>query len=384
MPPKGKQSLCCPHIEKWSKEIQHPFENSNNESKIPTPGSASITSCPTSKAENYGVVDVIIRGTQTGFTQWLYPSGSQNAAQPKTSTFAVETTDGKCNIGPILSPADSAIFGAVGVYAMDDPGASPPTPLRQFNPPAYSAADPSTGLIYDRLVAPFAISTERSDVQMRTSKLGVRVTFTGKLLDTEGWVDVYNPQLWPGSSEYGVAGQSVYLSTMRRDDSFARKYFSSKRTYEFVWTPNCQSLVDTAVDAIIVSSAALRDSRFVIQVGGLQEGDKVQVEWICAQEFTGTPTTSTLTPSPVTHDITHLANAIPKMAATNTYSSPKQAPTLADHTVHSKVEAHPVMKQHLESQGVNTEDPKETARKAPSILSDIAGVLPDILPFMLF
>lgn len=334
-------------VEAWSDLLAHPFTAPS--SGVYPPISNDVVPCPSTKVRNYGTSTIVIEdyaggGATTGFGMWFWPEGriggdgdnsilngftiAANQLEPGSATFR--------QFGPTLSGQDPNTTNGLGASA------GVWTPINAVNgtifttPPATNVAAPTTALVWDGLVNPFAIPPEASDVKFRNIAFGVRISYSGKLQDTEGYVDFFNPYAWTGT-----ANLSRTVASLRRDPSHRRFYFSNKRTHTFVWHPNCESSTYASIYRAGDADLSRTPSRFVMEVGGCAAKDIFEVEYIIFQEFTGHPAVPTNTPSPVAHDITHVANAIPELRGKmNAGATVGPTSTLSQHVAVSKMHEH--------------------------------------------
>jgi len=314
-------------VENWSDLLFDPF--SARAEGVYTPLSTTLVPCPSSKVRNYGTTGFTMPAGHVVATMYFYPSGSLTVdGLQGFGTNALVTPPTVQQFGPMLDGTNQLTQLAAAGMLTTDIG----TPIQKTTPPVGVTM---TAMPWDTLKNPFTIPTLTSDVKFKLTAFGVRISFVGKLTDTEGFVDFYNPYHWTGTPD-----DPKDLSSLRRDPSHRREYFSNKRTHTFVWHPNCESASYASQDRVTLFNPADKVSRFMLQVSGVEAGDKFEVEYIGFQEFTGHPAISTNTPSPITPDLVHVANAIPEMKGKmNRGASNGRRTNLAQHVAAQKVMA---------------------------------------------
>jgi hypothetical protein len=163
-----------------------------------------------------------------------------------------------------------------------------------------------TALPYDSLSNPFFSGrpgvVEATGLNMRTAAYGVRVSFMGRLSDTEGSVMYMAP--WEPQDD------STNFSALRRDVSFRRKYFSSNRTFTFFWQPTCDDVRFTQDYGDAYAATTFGHGRHFMSLSGLTAGDKLQFEIIHVQEFVGARAIPTNVPRILSPDATHVLNTL--------------------------------------------------------------------------
>jgi len=324
-------------VQAWSDLMMNPF--SANSEGVYSPISSKLIPDPSTKVRNYGTATVIVpvlgAGSVESINMWFWPEGTiePGAAGAKEVLQGFSVGDlGASNTnqyGPILSNENASLGAAAGILQMHDTSF---TGIAFTHPsaPLTTGVSLTESLPWDNLQNPFPIPDKTSDTKFRCTAFGLRVSYTGKLSDTEGYVDYYNPYKWSGTSD-----QPVDMNSLRRDPSHRRKYFSNKRTHTFVWHPNqlAESYADIALNA---SNMAACTSRTMLRIGGIQAGDVFEIEYIGFQEFIGFRAVSTNSASPVSKDIVHVSNAIPEMHGRMNGDAGKAPVSLAQHVAVQK------------------------------------------------
>lgn len=379
----GVEKMTCPRIMRWSKAMDAGMQVPDNDVKIPLPGDESLSVSKSMALTNTGQLEIDgFNSELNGATIYCYPDG---AAGSNTVFSPVGLTDGgkPVIIGANLGGPDSAngIYPtAIGMLEYNGTTAGYATLKDSRFSPSRSGEGcfPLTFDDYD------AVSLEEyvSDLQNRSTVLTVEVSLISDLQNTRGGVRCWNPDFWPGEEDPvyrptgGSGAAAPLLSSGRRDASYVDYEFSAKRSRVFRYAPAPQSIkygdagigTNTGYPPYKVNGRVC-GSRFVIQVYGLTENETIFIRFISSMEYRGTHVNALTTPSYMTPDIAHLANAIPRLSNYPTGGS--KPPTLAEHVVHQKVIASPHAKALAESKGIDTEDVKKTAKAGHSIFSDI-------------
>jgi hypothetical protein len=363
--PNLKKAVVPVHdsVTNWSDLLADPF-SAPSEGVYP-PISNDMVPCPSTKVRNYGTTSLNLAGSDTQVAMWFYPTGSITI--DGLQGFSLNNTNPTQNncFGPILDAGLTQDFASAGVYV-----AAPIGVAFQTAPPIATTVTP---MPWDSLSNPFLIPDKPSDVKFKCTAFAVRVTYDGKLSDTEGYVDYYNPYAWTGT-----VGVVRSMESLRRDPSHRRAYFANKRTHTFVWHPNCESSTYSTIDKVAPFASNDKVSRFMLRIGGVAAGDKIEVEYIGFQEFTGHPAVATNTPSPITKDLVHVANAIPELKGQmNSGASGGKKTTLAQHVAAQKVISHPeVFPQHKnQNHGSVLSQIAKGASTAASIAEDVLPLL---------
>lgn len=376
-------------VDAWSDLLAHPFTAPS--AGVYAPISGDVVPCPSTKVRNYGTqtVTCIDSGQNvgmTGFCAWFWPAGRLGATAGEGTplngfTCSVNELEASAStygtFGPMLNGPAPTLANRLGAAA----GVWTPTNnvlQTHFTVPTNtSAQNPTIPFAWDDLINPFSVPEKPSDVQFKCTAFAVRVTFDGPLQNTEGWVDFYNPYAWTGNP----GGISQSLASLRRDPSHRRCYFSNKRSFTFVWHPNCESSSYAQVYRTANAALGQTPARFIIEVGGLGQGDTIEVEYIGFQEFKGHPAVATNTPSPIAHDVVHVANAIPELRGKmNPGASEGPTSTLSQHVAASKLHEHSDV-----IGGAAKTVAATVAKHVKGPGSSVLGTLADIaLPFLSF
>lgn len=375
-------------VKAWSDLLANPFTAPS--AGVYPPISNDVVPCPSTKVRNYGTETIVVQdytagGTTEGFGMWFWPEGRIGGDGDNSIlngfTVAAAQIDASSatyrQFGPTLSGENPGSINGLGAAAGVWTPINASNPLLYTTPSATQAAAPTKSFIWDDLINPFAIPAAESDVKFRNTAFAVRISYSGKLMDTEGYVDFFNPYAWTGT-----AALSRTLASLRRDPSHRRFYFSNQRTHTFVWHPNCESSTYAGIYRTADADLSRTPARFAMQVGGVIATDVFEIEYICFQEFTGHPAVPTNTPSPIAHDITHVANAIPELRGKmNKGASNGPTSTLAQHVAVSKLHAHapalgPVSGTVADTVAKHVKGPKS------SVLGDIADIAFPILSLL--
>jgi len=260
--------------------------------------------CPTSMAINTGTETVAISGSNTCINAWLTPCGAPVGAaagddlvDPLTSVAFADATVTNVKLGPILHPLTAGWECSPGVFKQI---VGDTTPTEAF------FTNTVTAFRYDPLVSPFSSGGTgaqgiQNGEQFRTAAFGIRVTFMGKLSDTEGYVECFQP------AEYTDAVAGVHV---KRDQAYRLNYFGTERSFTYYWTPNCDEVKFSMDTFDTVYSARYIPARMAIGVGGLVAGDKIRFDFVCIQEWAGRSAIATQVPRTLSVDAPHITNML--------------------------------------------------------------------------
>jgi hypothetical protein len=234
---------------------------------------------------------------------------------------------------------------------------------------------------YDSVRVPLTIPVEigGSSMTARTYAYGIRVSFANPLLDTEGWVEFVQAR----ESISRATPSSTSFNTLRSTDpSYRRKLFGNKRTAEFVWHPNCDSIIQGAFKSGNTSAHHTINSRMVLRVGGLMNNEKILVEVMHWQEYTHNTLARVSNITPQTPHTVHVQNALVTMHGGMNERTElngrlnKKTLTLHTEALAHKTMAHPALKKIMtlvEGAGGIT-----TARAlVPKLLKGLSGLVGD-------
>lgn len=384
---KPEEKIVCPHICKWSRALSSGMQVPENDVKIPLPGEkGALVVGKSLPLTNTGQIeiDTIDTGNEgTGFNLYFFPDGRPADNACFFPTGVIGTSGERVIVGSNLGSPSVPAPGyrtAIGYYQRFGATLGLTEQNSRFAPGPFSL-NPIQPLFNDEYETVKSPEFE-SDLVNRTTKLSVEVTVISELQTTRGGVRCWNPDYWPGSDTVVSPAAPPLLSTARRDASYVDFPFGAKRTRIFNYAPAAESInygnagIGTAPAAQYSEDPLTVGSRFVLQVYGLRAGETVLVRWICSQEYRGSEVNALTTPSFMTPDVTHLANAIPHLS--NYPTGGKPPPTLAEHVAQQKVLASPHATAHALSQGVDLDDPKKTAKASHGIFSDLMSVIDTI------
>lgn len=275
-----------PAVEAWSDQLMNLFTRDGE--LVSCPLFSNNFPCPTSLAVNYA--SNIMTGS-TDFMFWPIVQGAVFNGEEYVSAKATFAGAVVGNLGPILkgSTRDSVASAYyVGV-------AQHPT----------IAAASVQPLMWDTLETPFAYPDNGTGkgVEARCVAYNVRVTFTGALNATKGWVEWAAPYE-PPINDPGASSFDDY----HRDKSYRREFFSSQRTFIIRWQPTCDDIKFVANNCDVASTNI--STRLPFRVGGLLATDSILIEFMAVQEFTGAAAIPTQRARLQTPDATHVANAL--------------------------------------------------------------------------
>lgn len=288
--PKGRLASSIPldpAVDAWSEQLTDLFHRKSK--VVGCPLFESNFPCPTTLVTNYatsGLSGQIAYGIICPVQGAYYDVGDEKY-HSGSATFAGPVTRG---VGPIMSGAvNKTVAGVVVNGTMAD---------------CYANTTTSTAIDWPQLSSPFNSGTSAA-MDYRTVAYGVRITFTGPLSETEGWVEMVQPY----EPMYGTSAASAF-DQFRRDRSYRKDYFSSKRTYEYYYSPTCDDIKFVQDKSNTALAASEVSSRFCLRIGGLKTTDILQIEFVAVQEWVGHLSIPTQQPRLVTPDATHVVNAL--------------------------------------------------------------------------
>jgi hypothetical protein len=355
--------------------MKDPF-NAPSEGVYP-PITNEVVPCPSTKVRNFGTQTYEVAAGETQAVFWCYPSGTltEFGLEGGGIQIAQAVNTDSVQFGPVLTPdGTGSVLSQRGVFSFFAAGPSTWVPTTApLGGTGVGAPSQVRSAVWDQLINPFAIPGSTSDVKFRCTAFAIRISYTGKLTDTEGFVDFYNPYAWTGTAQ-----TQRDLSSLRRDPSHRRYYFGNQRTHEYVWHPNCESCSPVSINASNPFDCRQLISRFMFSIGGIAAGDIFEIEAIGFQEYTGHPAVPTNTPSPVATDVVHVANAIPQLQGTmNKGATGGKTHTLEQHVAAQKViTADPKVTPH------SGEDHESTVSKISKGVSTAASFASDVLPLL--
>jgi hypothetical protein len=366
----GKPShkdVCSPEVNGWSELLASGMTVPNADVKMGLPGNGSTVPKESVTISNTG--QLVLSGfsdTQQSATMWFFPDGGEDGKSFKpTGVQGGPTFAQPVLVGANVSPAESNLYSTPGYFRYTTDEVAEGLSFAATSDPGLLSIDIDP---LDLVKVP----EKPMDFNNRTLKFTVEISLISELTSTRGGIRVYNPYMPPGDSVSG--GVSQLLKTTRRDRSYVDQPFSAKRSFTYTYMPNDKSVdFGQQTSAVNSTSVFLYDSRFVIQLYGLREEEDVLVRYVWVQEYTGTPVNSISTFSTVAADHVHVANAIPHM--TNYEPSGRKNPTLAEHVAAMKVKARPVAAAMAAASGIQPDDHKALAKAAPSLLSELGGIL---------
>jgi hypothetical protein len=244
--------------------------------------------CPTTIVSNYQSTDLtgspaygilpVVQGAYFDVTEDQYRTGK--------ATFADAAEHA---VGPILSGTLPAVAAGIISGAMSN---------------AYQPTNVLIPIDWPLLSNPFSSGTS-GGMSLRTIAYGIQITFDGPLNETEGYVEMIQPY----EPMYGIPAAGNF-DQYRRDRSYSKQYFSSKRTFEFFYSPTCDDIRFTPDQTSSTLPASEISARFALRLGGLKSTDKIQVNFMSIQEWSGHLAIPTQKPRLVTPDSAHVVNAL--------------------------------------------------------------------------
>ena len=361
---EGVTSDC---VKRWSDLVSDPFHA--DAEGVYMPLAEDSFPCPSIKYSNYGATEVSVGVGMCCVKAWFYPEGWLSLTeQPQ---FPKITANGQVGIlGCALAPVVGASFAGVWSESATVDGDTAPN---------FASC---SGLAYDALTSPtqclnHAGTSQSSPLQVRTSAFGIRISFIGKLTDTEGYIEFFNP-----FENFNVAtGTTQDLTALRRDPSYRRDFFSAKRTYTYVNHPNCNSVKYCHTPEASAGDASSAFSRMMVRIGGLVAGDKILIEYMVHQECTINTLAALNTPVTVAPDAIHLANALAGVHGHLNPKDGKKPPQIVHAIAASKVQHHPWL--HAASRGVTSAASLLGGLAMPAAVKKIAAAVKQLGDFTL-
>jgi len=282
-------------VKAWLKQLNRVFDR--NVRPVSMPLFKDLYPCPTTIVANLGSANVLMANTNLVCQFW--PNGSTIGNSTLQSGVSGTTIGGiTSRIGPNLNSA--TLPTSVGcIYQTTSALAE-----AALVAPALATTN---ALLYDGLINPFPSgntgTSGANGMQFRTAAFGVRFSFVGKLADTEGYVEWYAPYELPN------ANPGVVIRSLRKDPSYRRCYFSDQRTFEFFWEPTCDDIEFSQDNGDNATVTSVNSRHFAI-LGGLASGDKLEIEYVTFQDWTGVRALSTSVPVYVAANPSALANTV--------------------------------------------------------------------------
>jgi hypothetical protein len=335
-----KPSDLMPNVHTWSKLMQNPF--TYNPRGIGMPLNANNFPCKTVKVRNYAQTSISWPATPSDMHLFFYAdSSSDSVAAPESDRIY-----NRClfNAG--------ALSGFPGVV-LDSNAGSPATGIAFGHKYSgvgvdFSMLSLTNSLVpvnYDSLSVPSQITYATSaptTVTARTYAYGIRVTYVGSMVNTKGWIEFVCAR--EGLGRYSNTAPS-FNSVRDKDQSYRRFFFGDKRTVEYHWSPNCESVEFASIAAYAAADHTV-NARVVARIGGMAEADELLIEVMHFQEFQGNLFSSISTLTPQTADAAATANALVSghgLTQPHPVGSRDRPVSLHEEAVAHKVAQHPVL-----------------------------------------
>jgi len=282
--------LVDPELQAWAKQLTHLFDRESTD-PVHMPMYENNFPCPSTISVNYAVENVTMTGSNSTLCCWFYPDGTTaetlgvDTEHKLKATNFTSATAAACCIGPNVGTSRLMcagfyqqgiatagwITGGVGTASTQIPYQARSNPL-----------EPAAG------------------DEFRTAAFGIRVTFMGKLSDTEGSIMFFAP------AEYPEGGESWY--SYLSDSSTRRRFFGDGRSQEYYWHPTCDEIPFAGFTTGVTTGGY--PSRLALVCDNLAPGDKVMIEVISIQEWTGLGAIPSQVPRTQSPDSTHAVNAL--------------------------------------------------------------------------
>lgn len=291
--------LLCPDGCAWLDQLTSVFDG-HETGLVDMPLAEDNWGCPSTLAFGYTDTELVATGAG-GFAIWGYPGGIRDVGgdltlgEASVCTFSGAST---YNCGSIVSADPGTINGCMAGYLE---GGTTNLNVDSTTVTAITFPNVTRPVILGKSGA----STVLTGCQVRTVAYGIRVSYIGKLSDTEGFVDFVSP---PEYTTFNVTGGT--MTENRPDASFRRHFFGVERTHTFYWTPNCDEVKYMQNYGNTKHAGVTLNSRFMLRIDGVETGDKFLVEVAAIQGFTGNRTANVVIPRPVSVDSQHIINTL--------------------------------------------------------------------------
>jgi len=285
-------------VKAWLKQLSSMFDRSMRPVSMPL--FKDLYPCPTTIVGNVGSANILMAASNTNVVFQFWPNGVTLPGNSAQQIGANGIFSGAVNgrLGPNLDSVTNRST-AGGFFQT--------TAVLAENASVSSVLTALTPLLYDPLVNPFpsgqAASSAPTGMQFRTAGFGVRFSFVGKLTDTEGYVEWYAPYELPN------AAPVTLIRGLRKDPTYRRAYFSDHRTFDFFWEPTCDDIEFSQDNGDLATVTSAISRHFAI-IGGLAPGDKIEVEYVHFQDWTGHRGLATAVPVYVAQNPAALTNTI--------------------------------------------------------------------------
>lgn len=302
-----KKHLCIdPMICRWSALQADPFNAPFGGVHFPI--NKDLFPCQKQFIRNYCSADIVAAAGTTDWGLWFFPmgqwSGNSCIWRPVTdATPATRMLGPCCNsvVGGIVTAAASWCFmhqQNTSFAAVDTLTIAPVNVLNTWVP-------------YESYPEVVLLETQNgpSTSNGRTIAYGIRISYTGDLSATRGYVEFFQPTEYPGGT-LPVTGNLNTMSANRRGPAYRRHYFSSHRTFTYMWEPICDEIDEAVINAAGTLVNPYVPVRLAAHIGGIEQLDQFTVEVMCIQELSGKSHAGQAQITSQSPDATHLANAI--------------------------------------------------------------------------
>lgn len=295
-----------PALCKWAELMADPFNSRH--AGITFPINKDGFPCPRFPIRNYCTYDLVCGPSISDIGLWFFPTGVNlggNSYTWRPWTDAVPVTR---MIGPCCNQAVGGIVTQTAPWCFVFQQASSFAAIDTMTVQGNSAANTMVPFETMPEVTLNESQNGYSRSNGRTVAYGVRVSYTGSLGNTKGYVEFFQPTECPPTGI--ILGSTNTMSANRRGVAFRRHYFSSHRTFTYVWEPICDEIDDVQISGSGTPSQNIVGCRLAAHIGGTVENDSFAVEVISFQELSGTPWAQSAIPVPQSPDAVHMANAI--------------------------------------------------------------------------
>jgi hypothetical protein len=290
----GPKDLLCPDGCAWLEQLTSVFDG-HETTLVDMPLAENSWGCPSALGFNYGSAEIAPVNSQASI--WGYPGGVRKNTEVTDGETAEVTFTGahRANVGSIVGNVNGLSNGTMCGWA-------------DGNQPNIKIPSGSIQSIdFAPLTTPVAVgdnTTAFTGVQQRTVAFGIRVSYIGRLADTEGYIEFVMP------AEYMGYYSTATIDEMRVDATYRRHFYGTERTHTFYWTPNCDDVKYMENQGDNKHASVNLDSRFMLRLGGMQSGDKYLVEVAAIQGFAGKKVQALQIPRPVSTDAQYIINTL--------------------------------------------------------------------------
>jgi hypothetical protein len=290
------------------------------------PISSEVIPCTSNLVPRRGRKDITIVSGMTCLDLWFLPDGFQPDNFDKDNWSQGQTVFADGIVGYGMMPS---IGGRAPLFGLVQQNATPEANSFMNLPVTAAANSTDMGLMLAPVDATWP--TVRNSVnsfpqEARLVSAEVKISFSGRQTNIEGVKESLCTYETPANGET----MDAYLE----DKAYRTEVFDSRRVVTLRWWPNCETPIFRKLSAESTNPASTV-TRWRAKLRDLAPGDKFRIEYVANYELVRPRALAMQTPSPIAHDLSALANAIPSHAGTNE--------SLAHHVVAHKVMQHTLL-----------------------------------------